>query len=295
MNRGVLLDALKGNSIAVSPTAAELELVLERYPYFQAPRYLLLRLLKAGDDHRFQEEVRKAAVQCTHRDHLYSFLHPVAQKAAPVEGEQTDVNDTFDVTDAPTHLEEELLVEEVKPSEVVAVAPEIPSPPIPVLPLPIATEDGPIARLKRNLLLDIAQVEAPNDLLSQILSYPEVAREQDPGSLEPMKPTIPEVQAMGERKSFSAWLKAVPGPAAKSEQPTRDSSLPIKEKSQSALPVAAKPAVDRDDLVSETLAQVYAKQGDTARAIRIYEKLSLIYPEKSAYFAGLVEKLVKNP
>ncbi|MBQ0025053.1 MAG: hypothetical protein KBT00_04950 [Bacteroidales bacterium] len=47
------------------------------------------------------------------------------------------------------------------------------------------------------------------------------------------------------------------------------------------------------DLYTETLAKVYADQEFYQRAIDIYEKLILLYPKKSAYFASLIEK-IKN-
>ncbi len=42
---------------------------------------------------------------------------------------------------------------------------------------------------------------------------------------------------------------------------------------------------------TETLAQVYAEQGYYPQAKKIYSRLVLRYPEKSAYFASLIEKL----
>ncbi|MBL7813018.1 MAG: hypothetical protein JNL57_12420 [Bacteroidetes bacterium] len=46
-----------------------------------------------------------------------------------------------------------------------------------------------------------------------------------------------------------------------------------------------------DDLVTETLARVYEKQQNFQGAIRIYEKLQLKFPQKSTYFAALIEKI----
>lgn len=48
---------------------------------------------------------------------------------------------------------------------------------------------------------------------------------------------------------------------------------------------------ENDELVTETLANVYYKQGHYKKAIRAYEKLCLIYPHKMTYFASLIQKI----
>lgn len=49
-----------------------------------------------------------------------------------------------------------------------------------------------------------------------------------------------------------------------------------------------------DGLVSESLAAILAKQGKTEKAREMYQKLSLKYPQKSAYFASQIENLKRE-
>ena len=50
---------------------------------------------------------------------------------------------------------------------------------------------------------------------------------------------------------------------------------------------------DNDYLVTETLARIHADQGNNLKAIEIYRKLILKFPEKSSYFAARIENLNK--
>jgi hypothetical protein len=52
--------------------------------------------------------------------------------------------------------------------------------------------------------------------------------------------------------------------------------------------------LENEHLVTETLAKIYALQGNISKAIRAYEILSLKFPQKSVYFASLIQKLKTN-
>ena len=55
--------------------------------------------------------------------------------------------------------------------------------------------------------------------------------------------------------------------------------------------MAKKSIEDQNEIVSETLAKVYAAQGDNSKAIATYNQLILRNPEKKTYFASLIKDL----
>ena len=66
---------------------------------------------------------------------------------------------------------------------------------------------------------------------------------------------------------------------------------PSKSAFYSPINMARRSIIESDDIVSETLANIYAQQGNFQKAISFYTKLSLRFPEKSRYFAALIKEL----
>jgi len=57
----------------------------------------------------------------------------------------------------------------------------------------------------------------------------------------------------------------------------------------------AKESLDEQKMpVSETLAKIFELQGNLPKAIYVYEQLSLIFPEKNAYFASQIKQVKKK-
>jgi hypothetical protein len=154
-----------------------------------------------------------------------------------------------------------------------------------------------------SIQIEIEQVPAP-------LSESAQAEEQ----LETEAENLRESQAEPSELSFSAWLKK----SGKHEAPPAQDPLLEKQNEEkkhketeliekfikeepriskpkkefySPVSMARQSVIEDLDFVTETLAGIYAKQGNTSKAIRAYQTLSLRYPEKKLYFASLIEKL----
>ena len=58
-------------------------------------------------------------------------------------------------------------------------------------------------------------------------------------------------------------------------------------------PLAAQDETLSESIFTESLAKIYIKQGQYVKALHIFEKLNLKYPEKSTYFADQIRFLTK--
>ena len=66
---------------------------------------------------------------------------------------------------------------------------------------------------------------------------------------------------------------------------------PVRESHESTEEWAKQSLVEDASLVTETMAKLYAQQGQMGRARKAYKLLALKYPEKSVYFAAQLKKL----
>lgn len=88
-------------------------------------------------------------------------------------------------------------------------------------------------------------------------------------------------------KSFTDWLRSM-----KRATPVQADDIPQQDPgTNAAILKNAEESVETSDVETEAMAEVWVKQGKTARAAAIYRKLSLLNPAKSHYFAAKIEQL----
>lgn len=308
MNRNDFLDRVSNYAQVSASDILGLKEVLGRYPYFQPARALLVRALKISDDISFQEELKDAALHAGDRKLLKQIVEgkmPEGVKEVEVIVELKEV----EIDEVPKHEAEpeRVALEEGIPRPETDISAEI-------------KEIVPDKRQDEAPVFEVNPVVKEAEILSQILEYPEIAEaSNDQASIVSAIPHDENQQP--QKLSFTEWLKRsrIEHPAEPKKETEKEPVLvahkekveeesliskfietdprispPTKAAFFSPVDMARKSVEDRDDVVSETLAKIYAAQGDIQRAIRIYNKLSLLYPEKNSYFAALIEKL-ENP
>ena len=90
-----------------------------------------------------------------------------------------------------------------------------------------------------------------------------------------------------QSRSFTGWIKSM-----KRIHPEKNSVVaPFTQTESDLMRVDAEQSNEQEEVLTETMANIYALQGMTNKAIDIYEKLSLLNPEKSAIFAAKLSEL----
>ncbi|CAL1519585.1 hypothetical protein MMC2321_03335 [Chitinophaga sp. MM2321] len=106
-------------------------------------------------------------------------------------------------------------------------------------------------------------------------------------------------QGMAEMRSFTSWLKEIKdsfaGKTSKDWYHQQLHRIYEEDEEPEVSETVERMAMDsitfNNDIVSETLAEIWVRQQQYSNAIRIYQKLSLLNPDKNAYFAQKIQEL----
>ena len=129
---------------------------------------------------------------------------------------------------------------------------------------------------------DLAEIKAKKRLLAKML-------EQNETKEKTQAPSAQKKTAKRCKKNQSELIEKF----IKNEPQMDKQKLLSDENSPAQVDLATKNLKSTDTFYTETLAKLMVKQKKYKKAIEIYEKLGLKFPEKRAYFASQIEK-VKN-
>ena len=285
MNRDQFIGFVKSPGSMDSGSTPLLEKLVKEYPYCQTAEVLYALNLNKENNFRFNAQLKMAAAYAPDRRLLKHLLddqrHPEPMAAAR-KREMTG------------ELSEPLTAELAEPEE----RPAPPQPPV--------HEEGrerkkDLVRLIEQLKEEVEAIlsekdnEADSFLVKLANRLEEVVHDQDE--------TEPEVVPDVKDYNFSHLpdLREEEEPTLSNEALIdrfirEEPRIEAPHKAEFFDPVdyAKHGLEDKQDIVSETLARVHLKQGYPDRAIKIYERLSLLYPEKSSFFAAQIEKIKRD-
>ncbi len=253
----------------------EVNKICRNYPEFSMAHMLKVRIMEVLG-HEKDKELKVAAVYAMDRKMLYQLVTQVNEPAAREAESAPEATGAIQFSDEP-HAQADVIIEQHAPYAGQEPAGDL-------LELEDETEeDFEIATDE-----DSGEEELTSENLITALVKEETEMEE-PGSESdeiPVSDVDKEEQAEIEEPEMNSnnhlirnFIQEEPG-VIRADQKTSlrgDVSLSsIKE---------------HDGFITDTLAKIYVKQGLFAKAIYAYEKLSLKYPEKSAYFAAQIEKI----
>jgi hypothetical protein len=288
--------------------ASALKTLSEKHPYAAVFSLLYLTALANGKSIDLDAALQQHAYRLNDRARLYQLINSSGETlTATVEVEipetAIEANDPEPVI-AVVEPTAEVIPEE-KEEPVTEVIPETEALPEPAIDLTIPSDFETITEaftLEQHFEIQEAKVPVI-DVPKEEEVVEEVIQNQTENENE-------AVYEPGEKRSFTSWLKSsgqkTSEPVAKTPEKRKVDEIIehfIKEEPTISRgkteffspPKKAKESLDEETIpVSETLAKIYAAQGNYPKAIHVYHQLMLAFPEKKLLFAVRIEELKKK-
>jgi hypothetical protein len=246
----------------------ELQQFADRNPYFGAAQLLLTKKLQTENAEQYNEQLQKT----------FLFFHN------PLWVEQL-LNETGNVTITKAQLTttDEITIPEVTIPEQKGTEPDAGEVEIPTArseeiatELPVLNITAPISQQDDTTKTEL--VFEPFYTVDYFASLGIKFREEEK----------PKDKFSHQLRSFTDWLRTM------KRLPVSAITVAIEPNAEQKVEQLAEHSLDDREVVTVAMAEVWEKQGNAARAIEIYSKLSLLDPPKSVYFAAKIEDLKKR-
>ncbi|TAJ12964.1 hypothetical protein DMA11_10715 [Marinilabiliaceae bacterium JC017] len=317
MNRQQFFNLINHPEDLCEDTRQPLQEVVDEYPYFQAARMLLVKNLHTTDNIRYNAELRIAAVHIHDRAHLYNLINNHTKSPTKAyKPKELIPQSTAEAIEL--EIKTDTIKEEKAESNI------------------DITSSTTAVTSKAKAVNDFFEVEETTEALDGTaidFSYLSKRQPAKPAPSQTSKRHFPKIDlpdtsgyllestpkkvSFEENRSFSDWLGVirkqnivadapVSKPLQKRKNQIIDNFLNLEQ--PKIVPTHPKETIEQkdiseqssnysEDLMTETLASIYLKQKHYNKAINIFQKLRLKYPEKNVYFANRIkeiEKLINN-
>ena len=304
MNRNDFLNMIEDTVPVSRQMIGEVYELIDIFPYFQSAHLLLLKGLYSNADVKFENQLRNSAIHVGDREVLYWLLKTKNTSDTDKIDIRLDsdlkkeiVSDTHQ-TVIESAKNSEYLIDEIEKDfdETKFIEKQDTHGQNPDHSIMIATEPDDIES-EGVIFLPDEDISPSDDKVFFM----------DPGFASPERSDLLELDLDEDNTSLLAEEEISLEDQDQLEKNSKklfESELidkfiianpriePQKDKSYVPDDDISKPYVEEaGGLVTETLAKIYINQGYYSRAMDIYEKLSLKFPEKSSYFASQIEKV----
>lgn len=309
-----------------------LESIVLQYPFFETAHLLYVKGLQKQNSLSFSKQLRKTAIIANSRIVLHELLHkkeitiekvveskeitnPVIEETKPIHSTITSLDQDLKVIYTTTPIinyskkvEETLPEIEINHSELTASKPlEVES--------KTDTQVFDIDKLNKTIEQEISRGIIQSYVEADIIKTPELNKVENH---EPVSFTdwLQKIQKESHtiQKTEITKTEIDPNKTSITPENTEKPSFFNKNKQLIDKIIESDPGklklgnnkfftpnidakqslLENEHLVTETLAKIYALQGNVNKAIRAYEILSLKFPQKSVYFTSLIQNLKNN-
>ena len=307
MNFNWLTESIENPAVLLQ-SKSELQELKQRYPYLSSLYVFDAKLeqLESGLD--YQDKIKKAAIYASNRSALYEYvIKPNVEEAIANQEKNTTKNAVIDSTTSQSKTEQAQLdvvpersLTQKEKDEKRALEKEILNHAISASILKesassLTKSQKDEAEIKETEVLKKPTPEEPKIELDNSMGVLDwlnssLVKETVHSNTSTSTPVVQQSQLIekfikgGEEKIH--LTKEVTPTLLQIERPQTEFFSPEN--------MAKMSLAENEDFVTETLAKIYAQQGNIKKAISAYEKLSLKIPEKSNYFARLIQELKEN-
>jgi hypothetical protein len=266
----------------------ELEAVLTEYPYFQAARAIHLKGLKTLNSFKYNDALKVTAAYTTDRDILFDFITSEEFLQNSIADSITGKSSDKEKAETP----QEKVVDDLAKKELIEKSDDAP--------LPQSIDDA-------DHILDPNLFKSKDPKID--LEIAQAKKEAE----KTLEIGTPLTFTKDEKHSFAEWLNLTTRKPIQREKASSEIEKGISKEekfelidrfidenpkiipseSSSKIDMKSSLKIDKNELMTETLAKVYLEQKKYIKAMQAYKILSLKYPEKSGFFADRIKAIEK--